>query len=85
MRRHDLDIELRGQLVNIEFAAQEPEPDVGLMGYGFEDEAITDQGGNALDWQLTDAERETVCDKVNQKMLDMGADWDDAHWDRTHE
>lgn len=85
MSRHDLDIELRGQLVNIEFFALSPEPDVGLMGYGFEDEVITDQEGNALNWELTEAELDKVGDAVNQKMLDAEADWDDHYWGGAHE
>ena len=74
MRRRDIDIELRGQLVTIEFAIQDPEPDVGLMGYGFEDESITDADGNALDWELTDAERDRVCEKVDKYMRSLDAD-----------
>lgn len=71
MRRRDIDIELRGQLVTIEFAIQDPEPDVGLMGYGFEDESITDADGNALDWELTDAERDIVTEKVGRLARDL--------------
>ena len=74
MRRRDLDIELRGQLVNIDFAIQDPEPDVGLMGYGFEDESITDADGNALDWTLTDAEREVVVERVAKLARDLECD-----------
>jgi hypothetical protein len=50
------DIELRGQKVDIDLHVLEPEHDVGIMGYGFEDESITDADGKVLDWELTEEE-----------------------------
>jgi hypothetical protein len=55
-----LQLELRGQQVDIDLAVLPPEPDVGIFHYGFEDEIITDLKGNELDWKLTDEEIDQV-------------------------
>jgi hypothetical protein len=72
--REELEIELRGQMVTVEFTVQERDPSVGIMGYGFEEESLTDADGFALDWELTDAERELVANKVDKMCRDIETD-----------
>lgn len=54
--RTTFQIELRGQKVTIEGAVLPPERDVGLCGYGLEDETIIADDGTVLDWELDDDE-----------------------------
>lgn len=72
-RRMEFDIELRGQTVTIDCAVLCPEPDVGLPGFSFEDESISDASGDILDWELTDAE----CFKISQ-YIDRCYSYDDC-------
>lgn len=60
MRRHIFELELRGQECSIELALVPPDDSVGLMGYSFEDEVITDENGALVDWELTEAEIEKI-------------------------
>ncbi len=72
--REELDIELRGQTVTVEFTVQDRDPSVGIMSYGFEDEVITDADGNVLPWELTDAETELLANKVDKFVRDIETD-----------
>ena len=58
--RKTISTRLRDQEVEIELAIVNPDPDVGLLGYGFEDESIHDLDGNVLDWELTEEEIEQI-------------------------
>jgi hypothetical protein len=69
MSRMSFNIELRGQKVDIDLHVLSPEFDVGIMGYGFEDEVITDENGKALDWELTDEEITKVNEIVNDAVF----------------
>lgn len=75
-----IEMELRGQKVLIEGKASPPEYDVGLMGWGLEEETITDEQGNTLDWELTQDELYAISGKVNE--LAAGGYFDhDPEWD----
>lgn len=68
MRRF-LSMTLRGQEVEIELSPIEPDYSVGIMGWGFEEETITDSQGNLLDWELTDEEQTQICQLLDDVML----------------
>lgn len=69
--RMSLDMELRGWRVDIDLNALPPEHDVGLMGWGSEDEIITDYDtGLVLDWELTEDEIYKISGLVSQNALD---------------
>lgn len=68
--RHDLTMQLRDIEVTVEFNATDPDPSVGMMGYGVDDYRITDDDGNALDWDLTDDEMYQLNCKVDEWMRD---------------
>jgi hypothetical protein len=42
------------------------------MGFGFEDEVITDNTGAILPWELTDDEVEKICEQVDSLACDDG-------------
>lgn len=73
-KRHEIDIDLRGQRVTMEYFCVGPDPSVGMMGYDFEDETFTDADGNALNWELTDAEREMVGGKIDKAAREEASD-----------
>lgn len=66
MSRVQFDIELRGQEVSLDVHVLPPEHDVGIMGYGFEDEVIRDREGAILPWELTDDEIEEISEAVEK-------------------
>lgn len=70
MSRITILTELRGKEVEIELSATPPDRSVGIMGWGYEEETITDGQGNLLSWELTDAEEALICDKVAEYMED---------------
>jgi len=76
-----IEMELRGQRVLIEGKASSPEYDVGIMGWGLEEEeTITDEHGNTLDWELTQDELYAISGEVNK--LAAGGYFDpDPEWD----
>lgn len=70
MSRFQFDMVLRGQHVSLDVFVLNPDPDVGIMSFGFEDELIRDQDGTLLAWELTDDENMEICDIVNDKAND---------------
>ena len=72
--RHDLTMTLRGIEVTVEFNAESPEPDVGMFGYQLDEYRISDDGGNALDWVLTEDETNSLATKVDEQMRDSEYD-----------
>ena len=68
MSRLQFDMILRGQEVSLDVHVLPPEHDVGIMGYGFEDEVIRDRDGAILPWELTDDEIEEICEAVEDKV-----------------
>lgn len=66
MSRVQFDMMLRGQEVSLDVHVLPPEHDVGIMGYGFEDEIIKDNTGAILPWDLTDDEIEEICETVEK-------------------
>lgn len=70
MPRMTIDIELRGQMVEIDLNALPPEHDVGISGWGSEDEIITDTTGQQLDWELTDDELYKISGAVSESAWD---------------
>jgi len=76
MRTCLIEMELRGQQVLLECKASPPESDVGIMGWGPEEETITDADGNVLDWELTQDELYEVSGKMNQMASDGYFDYD---------
>ena len=47
---------LRGQEVMVDAWLSPPDPDVGIMGETIDDLQLYTQGGDDLDWALSDAE-----------------------------
>lgn len=70
MPRMTIGIVLRGQKVEIDLNAHPPEANVGITGWGSEDEIITDSDGKALDWELTDDELYEISGIVSQNAWD---------------
>jgi hypothetical protein len=75
-RRHQIETELRGQKVTVDFAIVEPDTDAGLTEYGFEDLLITDENDYVVAWVLTDAELEFLWPKVNDVLHRLDSDED---------
>jgi hypothetical protein len=70
MSRRTFSLRLRDQDVEIELSIVDPDPSVGIMGTGFEDEQIYDQDGQVLDWELTEAETDQVLAALDDARLD---------------
>jgi hypothetical protein len=63
-RRLSFEIELRGQQVSVECFAMEPDRDVGIMGWYFEEETLSNSAGDVLDWDLSEDEQEAISEVV---------------------
>lgn len=72
MIRLQFSMELRNQNIDVDLQILPPEPSVGIMGYGFEDEIIRDSDGAVLPWELTDDEIEKICETVD----DIARSWE---------
>lgn len=70
MSRMSISMTLRGRDVDIDLHVVPPDESVGILGYGFEDEVITDSDtGDSLDWELTEDEIQLVGERVYDRVM----------------
>lgn len=74
MKTHDIDIQLRGQSVTLEFQASDPDPSVGLFGWTIEEYRVLDEDGAALEWELQEDELQAIQSQVDGYMNGWACD-----------
>lgn len=73
--KSSIDVLLRDMNVIAKLTIKAPEPDVGLTYPWWDDLTLEDEGGNELNWALSDKEIETIGQAVSDHYYDSTDDW----------